>query len=85
MILNIYLFLYNLIINNNNTYNTKEAYDVFLNKVIPFKERLENGEVIEKLGQDLLEFRDTAISKIFIKYIITLMLLIINFQHFSHK
>jgi hypothetical protein len=40
----------------------KEAYDVFLNKVIPFKERLENGEVIEKLGQDLLEFRDTAIK-----------------------
>jgi hypothetical protein len=40
----------------------KEAYDVFLNKVIPFKAKLEDGEVIENLGHDLLEFRDTAIK-----------------------
>jgi len=40
----------------------KEAYEVFLGKISPFKERLDNGEIIDNLGQDLLEFRDSAIK-----------------------
>jgi len=40
----------------------KEAYDKFLNKIIQFKERLDNGEIIDNLGHELLEYRDAAIK-----------------------
>ncbi|ORX57143.1 root hair defective 3 GTP-binding protein [Piromyces finnis] len=40
----------------------KEENEIFLSKISPFKERLDNGEIIDNLGQDLLEFRDTAIK-----------------------
>lgn len=41
----------------------KEAYEIFVNKITPLKIRLDNGEIIDKLGQELLEYRDSAIKR----------------------
>ena len=57
---NFFFFFYLLLLPFST--NLKEAYEIFLGKISPFKERLDNGEIIDNLGQDLLEFRDSAIS-----------------------
>jgi len=41
----------------------KEAYEIFVNKITPLKVKLDNGEIIDKLGQELLEYRDSAIKQ----------------------
>ena len=44
---------------------------------------MEDGEVIENLGHDLLEFRDTAISK-YLVYIIMIKLIVIKFKNYTY-
>jgi len=41
----------------------KEANDIFINKIAPYKVRLDSGEVIDELGKELLEFREEAIKR----------------------